>query len=116
MSLGIAGDHQIGCPEAPEDRLPGQRRVLIVVDQQVVEEGFSLARQGGSPLEQPGEVHEAELVHDRLVLAQEAGELVPSCEPTAVGGLVDVVGRTQCLLRPEQELADLVGEPAEPQE
>ena len=49
-------------------------------------------------------------------MAEERGELVPPREPAFGRPPFDIVRRTQRLLRPDHQLADLVGEPAELQE
>jgi hypothetical protein len=47
---------------------------------------------------------------------EERSELVPSREPAFGGLALDVVRRPERLLRPDHELTDLVGEPAEPEQ
>ena len=116
MGAGIGGHHEIGRAEPAEDRLGREARVLEVVDEHVVEERLTVAGHRRGALQECREVHHVQVVEHRLVLAQEPGELVPSGESAAVGGLRDRLGRAHRLLRAEQELPHVVGEPAEPQE
>ena len=44
MSLGIGRHHQVGCSQARHDGLTGERRVVVVVDQQMVEQRVTLGR------------------------------------------------------------------------
>ena len=51
-----------------------------------------------------------------LVLTEESGQLLPPGQPPALGGVGDLVGRSQRLLRSREELPHLVGEPAQTQQ
>ena len=112
MRLGIAGHDQVGWREPGDDGLGGQRRVLIVVDQQVVEQRLAVGGHLRRPLQQRREVHDVASVDHVLVLAIEAGELVPPGQAGLLRSRLDVLGREERFLRPREELPDLVGERA----
>ena len=116
VGLGVGRHDEVGRAQPADDRFAGQRGVLIVVDEHMVEQRRALARRGGRALDQSGEVDHPQVVHHGLVFPEEPGELMPAGEAAPVGGGHDVVGRPQSFLRPQQELADLVGEPAQPQQ
>ena len=115
VCLRIAGDHQAPGTDAGQQRLAGERGVLVVVDHEVVEEWLPARRGRRCLLEEPGEVDQPGAVEDLLIPLREVGQLVPPGQPRRVRALADLGGLQQGLLRPRQELADLVGEAPEPE-
>ena len=112
VRLGIAGHDQVGGRQPGHDGLGGQRRVLIIVDQQVVEQRLAVGGHLRRPLQQRREVHHVASVDHVLVLAIEASELVPPGQAGLLRSRLDVLGREERFLRPREELTDLVGERA----
>ena len=112
VRVGIAGHDQVGRRQPGHDGLGGQRRVLVVVDQQVVQQRLAVGGHLRRPLQQRREVHDVASVDHVLVLAIEAGELVPAGQAGLLRSRLDVLGAEQRFLRPREELPDLVGERA----
>ena len=112
MRLGVAGHDQVGRRQPGDDRLGGERRVLIVVDQQVVQQRLAVGGHLRRALQQGREVHDVPPVDHVLVLPVEARELLPPGEAGLVGAQLDVLGGEERLLRAREELPDLVGERA----
>ncbi len=112
VRLGIAGHDQVGRRQPGDDGFGGQRRVLIVVDQQVIEQRLAVGGHLRRPLQQRREVHDVASVDHVLVLAIEAGELIPAGQAGLRRSRLDVLGAEERLLRAREELPDLVGERA----
>ena len=111
QAVGGSPDHQ---------RLLGERGLLVVVDQQVIEGRIPPGRLGaggrqgcGGLIHQPCEVHLVVVVQDVQVAPVEPGQLAPSGETGFVGPCLDLVGAEQRFLGPQQELTNLVGESPE---
>ncbi len=115
VRVGVAGHDEVGRRESGHDRLGGERGVLVVVDEQVVEQRLAVRRHLRRALQQRREVDDVPPVDHVLVVAVEPRELVPPAQSGLLRALEDVVGREERLLRPREELADLVGEPAHAQ-
>ena len=114
MGVGVGRDDDARGAERAEERLGRQRRVLVVVDEHVVEQiGAGLDRR---QLHQPRIVNLIDRIERVEVLLCEAGELGPTAEPGGAGRLLEILGRQQRLLHPREQLAHLVGEPAHAEE
>ena len=102
--------------EVRHQRFLGQRRILVIVHEDVVEQGLvtrgQLSRAGGLRHE-AGEVDLPGRGEDVEVATVEASELDPPPAASLRGRGQQLVGREQRFLRSLQELADLVGEAAE---
>ena len=117
MRLRIRRDDEVIRAQRPDERLLRERGVVIVVDEQMLEE--RCLRRGCCRLgsaDQRGEVDDAIGVQHVEILLVETSELVPAAQPSRRCLLVDLFRGQPSLLRPEEELPDLVGEPAERQE
>ena len=115
VRVGVAGHDQVGRGQAGDDRLRGERGVLVVVDEQVVQQRLAVRRHLRRALQQRREVHDVPPVDHVLVLPVEPSELLPPAQSGLLGPLEDVVGREERLLRAREELPYLVGERAHAQ-
>ena len=112
MGVGVRRDDEVRGAQPAQDRLGRDRRVVVVVDEHVVERWLATEGFSGRALEDGREVGEVQRVEHLLVLTQEAGQLAPARQSPPIGGLDEALGREQRLLRPREELSHLVGEPA----
>ena len=110
VRLGIGRRDEVAGAERADQRLLCERRVLVVVDEQVVEQRRPGCLDGGlGPHDQRGEVDDAIGVEDVEVLAVEPSQLVPPAQTARLRSRLDLLG-VICLLGAQQELPDLVGE------
>ena len=117
MCLGIGRHHQVVHAERGHERLLRERRIVVVVDEQVIEQGSVRRRHCRlRAADQRGEVHDAIGVEHVQVVAIEARELAPARESARLGPRLDLFRREASLLRSQQELTDLVGEPSQGEE
>ena len=111
----VPRDRQAPPGEVGHQRLLGQRRVLIIVHQDVVEEGIVIRRQLGRPGGLCDEAREVDLPcrgEHVEVATVEPCELAPPGGASLGGPGKQLVRCDERFLRPLQELADLVGETA----
>ena len=116
VRLEIAGRDKGPRADLRNEAFGREGRVLVVVDHHVIERRVARPRPHRGLLDEAGEVDLARGVEHREVVAEERPKLVPPRQPTFGRPPFDVLRRTQRLLRPDHQLSDLVGEPAELQE
>ena len=111
---GSAATTRLAARRARQQRLGRERRVLVVVDEHVVEQRRAVAGDRRAQLHEPRIVNLIDHIERVEVLLREAGELVPAAEPGArPPPRASSFGRPQRLLHPGEQLAHLVGEPAD---
>ncbi len=117
VSLGVGGDDEVGRPDRLDQCLLRERGVLVVVHEQVIEQGCVRRRGGGlGSSDQSREIDDPVGIQHVEVLAVEAHELAPAREPTRLGLGLDRLRRQSGFLGAKQELTDLVGEASEGQQ
>ena len=110
MRAGVPGDDEARRAHRFDQSSRGDRRVLDVVDEQVIQRGPR--RPGGlrGPREEAGEVDDPLRGEPVQIPAVEECELAPWVELRRLGSLEELLGRKHRLLGTQDELPDLVGE------
>ena len=90
VGAGIRRDDEVRGAQPAQDRLGRDRRVVVVVDEHVIERWLATEGFSGRALQDGREVGEVQRVEHLLVLTQEAGQLAPARQSPPIGGLDEV--------------------------
>ena len=114
VRLRIARHHQAVGSQSGKQSFLGEGRLLLVVDQDVIQEAVAVLYGDGGLVHQPREVYGALSREDLEIPPVEEGDFPPALEAVATCPLQDVLGGGQGFLGTHDELANFVGKSTHP--